>query len=243
MKLLLTSSGLSNESLRNTLRGMLDGKKPTDCKFVFIITSYNGAMGDMSWLIADLYESHKMGWQDYRILDLAVKNDWDKKLWWPWIEDADVIMVGGGNAGYLSYWMQKAGLFEAMPELLKTKIYVGVSAGSMIMTAGLQTAGPAVATEGIYELPLDGTVVPAGQLSRKTLGYTDFLFRPHWHKPSPKYANLTPEAMRKAYAILKKPIYLVDDQTGIKIEDNKPPEVISEGQWVLINGERAQKLV
>lgn len=214
---------------------MLD--KPTsECKFVFIPTSYSGGNGDMTWLVNDIYEAHRMGWNEFRILDIAVKANWDKKLWWPVIEEADVIMVGGGNAGFLSYWMQKAGLFAAMPELLKTKVYVGVSAGSMVMTAGLNTAEMAITNDGKYELDVNDPNVPSGQISDKTLGYTDFLFRPHWHKPTPKYKDLTPESMRKAYAVVKKPIYLVDDQTGIKIEDGKI-EVISEGKWVLIDSE------
>lgn len=233
MKLLLTSSGLANDSLKDALRGMLN--KPTgECKFLFIPTSYSGASGDMSWLVNDIYEAHRMGWKEFRLLDIAVKAEWDKKLWWPVIEEADVIMVGGGNAGYLSYWMQKSGLFDALPELLKTKVYVGISAGSMVMTAGLNTASMAVNNSGKYELDVNDPNVPSGQISTKTLGLTDFLFRPHWHKPTPKYDNLTEESMRKAYAVIKKPIYLVDDQTGIKIEDGKI-EVISEGQWILID--------
>lgn len=163
---------------------MLGGKKPSECNFVFIPTSYGGGSGDMTWLVNDIYEAHAMGWKEFRFLDIAVKWNWDKKLWWPVIETADVIMVGGGNAGFLSYWMQKAGLFDALPELLKTKVYVGVSAGSMVMTAGLNTASMAV-SQGKYELDLNDPSVPAGQISSKTMGYTDFLFRPHWHKPTP----------------------------------------------------------
>lgn len=236
MKLLLTSNGVCNESLKEALRGML-GKQTSECNFVFIPTSYSGAPGDMTWLVNDIYNAHSMGWKNFRMLDVAVKSEWDKKLWWSFIEEADVILMGGGNAGFLSYWMQKAGLFKAMPELLKSKVYVGISAGSMVMTAGLNTASTSVSDDGSYELSLESDVVPSEQLSRETLGYTDFLFRPHWHKLDPKYESLTPESMRKAYAVLKKPIYLVDDQTGIKIEDGKPPEVISEGEWLLIDSE------
>lgn len=234
MKLLLTSSGLANDSLKNALREML-GKPTSECNFVFILTSYSGASGDMSWLVDDIYQAHRMGWKEFRLLDIAVKWSWDKKLWWPVIEQADVIMVGGGNCGFLSYWMQKAGLFDAMPELLKTKVYVGASAGSMVMTAGLQTASMSV-KDGKYEMDRNDPNIPPDQMSAKTLGYTDFLFRPHWHKPTPKYKNLTPKAMEEAYKVVKKPIYLVDDQTGIKIEKGKT-EVVSEGKWLLIDGE------
>jgi len=239
MKLLLTSSGLHNESLKAALRGML-AKPVGECSFLFIPTSYHAAVSDMSWLVDDIYQSHSMGWKQYLVLDIAVKSSWDKKLWWHMIEEADVIMVGGGNAGYLSYWLEKSGLFEVLPELLKTKVYVGVSAGSMVMTAGLQSTrigNPDAPAD--YEVNLDDPTLPIGQVSRKSLGFVDFLFRPHWHKPHPKYDSLTEEAVRKAYAVIKKPIYLVDDETGIKIVDGQL-EVISEGKWVLVDSEQAQ---
>jgi dipeptidase E len=238
MKLLLTSSGLHNESLKEALRGMLD-KPVSECNFLFVPTSYHGAASDMTWFVEDIYNAHSMGWKQFLVLDIAVKSSWDKNLWWPMVEQADVIQMGGGNAGYLSYWLQKSGLFDALPELLKTKVYVGISAGSMVMTAGLASAAIADPTmPADYQLPPEDPRLPKGQISRETLGLTNFLFRPHWGKPGPKYQNLTPEAVRKAYAVLKKPIYLVDDETGIKIIDDKL-EVISEGKWTLIAGEEA----
>lgn len=238
MKLLLTSSGLRNESQREALRSMLD-KPVGESNCVFIPTSYHAATGDMSWLMDEMSSFYGLGWKQFIVLDIAVKSAWDKDLWWPKIEEADAIVMGGGNAPYLSYWLQKSGLFEALPELLKTKVYAGISAGSMMLTAGItsskigQTDNPeAWGAEG-----KNNGAYPSDQRSDKTLGLLDFMFRPHWHKATPKYKNLTPEAVRKAYAVVKKPIYLVDDQTGIKIEDGKPPEIISEGKWVLIDSE------
>ena len=233
MKLLLTSSGLHNETLRKTVAGMLD-KPVSECNFLFIPTSYHAAQTDMTWLVEDFYNAHRMGWKQFLVLDIAVKDSWDKKLWWHMIEEADVIQVGGGNTGYLSYWLQKSGLFDALPELLKTKVYVGISAGSMVVTAGLESTNIGQSED--YDLDLNDPRLPTGQVSDKTLGLTDFLFRPHWHKPQPKYDTLTEESVRNAYKVLKKPIYLLDDETAIKIVDGTL-EVISEGKWVLVDQE------
>src|SRR5690606_10780127 len=127
MKLLLTSSGLRNESLREALRSLLD-KPAGECNCVYIPTSCHAARGDMSWLMEEMISFYALGWKEFVVLDVAVKSEWDKSLWWPKIEEADVIVMGGGNAPYLSYWLQRSGLFEALPEFLKTKVYVGVSA-------------------------------------------------------------------------------------------------------------------
>jgi dipeptidase E len=236
MKLLLTSSGLRNESLREALGSLLD-KLAGECKCVYIPTSYHAAGGDVSWLVEEINTFHALGWEEFAMLDIAVKSAWDRGLWWPKIEEADVIVMGGGNAPYLSYWLQRSGLFEALPELLKNKVYVGVSAGSMMLTAGIVSS-----VIGQTDNPEDWgglggrrpSAYPAEQQSDKTLELVDFLFRPHWHKPDPRYENLTEEAVRRAYRYFQKPIYLVDDQTAIKVVDSKV-EVVSEGEWVLID--------
>ncbi len=237
MKLLLTSSGLRNESQCEALREMLD-KPVGECRCVYIPTSYNAARGDMAWLMEEMGSFYGLGWKEFVVLDIAVKTDWDKSLWWPKIEEADVIVMGGGNAPYLSYWLQRSGLFEALPELLKTKVYVGVSAGSMMLTAGI-TSSKIGQTDNPEDWGAEGkrtNAYPDDQRSDRTLGLLDFLFRPHWHKDDPKYANLTEEAVRKAHKYYQKPIYLVDDNTGIKIVDSKL-EIISEGKWLLVDHE------
>lgn len=237
MKLLLTSSGLRNESLREALRSLLD-KPAGECNCVYIPTSCHPARGDMSWLMEEMISFYALGWKEFVVLDVAVKSEWDKSLWWPKIEQADVIVMGGGNAPYLSYWLQKSGLFAALPELLKTKVYAGVSAGSMMLTAGI-TSSMIGQTDNPADWGAEGRKTgsyPEDERSDKTLGLTDFLFRPHWGKPDPKYANLNEEAVRRAYKQLRKPIYLVDDQTAIKIVDDEL-EVVSEGKWVLVDSE------
>jgi len=235
MKLLLTSSGLHNESLKGALRGMLD-KPVSECNLVFISTAANARPGDKTWLVRDLHNTNSIGWKNFEILDVAAVGNWDKKIWWPIVEQADVIFVGGGHSGYLSYWLQQSGLFDAMPELLKTKVYVGVSAGSMVAAQGFGVTSAALNNQSEpYEFPLQDPSVPEGQISRKTFGFVDFLFRPHWGGAK-RFDTANDDRMRQAYAVLKKPIYLVDDDTGIKIVDGKL-EVISEGKWLLVDHE------
>ena len=54
----------------------------------------------------------------------------------PWVRDADVLLVDGGEAVYLAHWMRESGLADLMPELTGT-VWVGVSAGSMVMTPSI----------------------------------------------------------------------------------------------------------
>jgi dipeptidase E len=229
MKLLLCSQTLNNDSLRDALRGMLD-KPAEECNFVYIPTAANTARNN-GWLVRDMYEIEKLGWKSFSTLDLAVVASWPKNLWWQTIEEADVIMVGGGNSGYLSYWMYESGLAQKLPELLKTKVYVGSSAGSMFMTPGQASSSGGLKNAPSYEFPLDDPEVPKGQIRRQTLNLVPFLFRPHWHASTAP--DVTEEITQKAANDLKMPIYLVDDQTAIKVVDDDI-EVISEGEWKLL---------
>jgi len=49
------------------------------------------------------------------------------------MEKADVIFCFGGNTEYLQYIFDKTGFSKLVPELLKTKVWCGSSAGSMIL--------------------------------------------------------------------------------------------------------------
>lgn len=53
--------------------------------------------------------------------------------WVPWVRESDVLLVDGGDATYLCHWMQESGLADLLPSLFET-VWVGVSAGSMVMT-------------------------------------------------------------------------------------------------------------
>ena len=51
------------------------------------------------------------------------------------VQETDVLLVGGGDALYLCYWMRQSGLADLFPSLRRETVYVGVSAGSMVVTS------------------------------------------------------------------------------------------------------------
>ena len=128
MKLLLTSGGITNKSIANALFDLV-GKKPEDTSLVFIPTASNVEKGDKDWFINDLVNLKNLNLKEIDIADISAI---DKKLWLPRMEDADVLFFEGGNSYHLMEWLNKSGLAQILPELLKTKVYVGLSAGSMV---------------------------------------------------------------------------------------------------------------
>lgn len=227
MKLLLTSQSIHNKSIESALRELLV-KPSAECTAVYISTSQNGAVGDKSWLLQNLNDAHNMGWKSFEIIDLAAMINLPKSMWWDRIFAADVLFVGGGANFYLGYWLEKSGLADALPELLKTKVYVGSSAGSMIITRSLITASKPLKQIAAGQLLNMETYGPEGQRSPRSLDLADILLRPHYK--ASEYPNVTDELLQKVANQNNVPLYAIDDESALKIVDGSV-EVVSEGKW------------
>jgi dipeptidase E len=226
MKLLLTSAGITNASIRNALIDLL-GKPIAESIAVCIPTAIYalpGGVGD-SWL---MLRELNLGWQEYGVLELTALPSILEEHWLPALEAADVVIVGGGNTGYLSYWMHKSGLAAKLPELLQTKVYVGISAGSMLLTHSLNVSQDVLERTGVYYDDEYDEAAPPHFGSDKTLQLVDFVIRPHLN--AEYFPRITLENMAHAAAKVAVPLYTFDDQTAIKVI-NGEVEVISEGEW------------
>lgn len=227
MKLLLTSAGLMNKLIIDAFQRLVD-RPFKNLNAVFIPTAANAEEGDKWWLIKDLENTKKLKFKSLDIVDIAaLKPEWVEKR----IKEADVIFVGGGNSFYLSYWMQKSGLMDLLPELLKTKVYVGISAGSMIITDSLRTSSQVLERSQLSDDEYD-ELGPEGQSSAKTARLVDFVVRPHFN--SKWFPKIKLEFLAKIAKELSTTMYAIDDQTAIVVTDDKI-EVVSEGKWKKFN--------
>src|ERR1700761_2369709 len=116
MKLLLTSSGVSNASIQNALVEML-GKPIAECNALFIPTAIYPFPGGPFWgwkAITGNVGSPlaQLGWKSIGVLELTALPSIDKNVWVASVEEADVLLVWGGDPLYLAYWMQQSGLAD-----------------------------------------------------------------------------------------------------------------------------------
>jgi len=218
MKLLLTSSGITNQSIAEALFS-LTGKQAEDTTVVFIPTAATIETGNKDWFINDLLNLKKLNFKSIEITDISAV---DEKIWKPSIEGADVLFFEGGNTYHLMQWLEKSGLAKMLPELLKNKVYVGVSAGSMVMSKDISVK----LTLWLYEE--DSPKIE----NIKCLNFVDFYFLPHLNSPYFKVRN--DSFIRDVTKDITKKIYVLDDNSALKIVDGKV-EVISEGKWFVIN--------
>lgn len=223
MKLLLTSSGLTNNSIANALFELI-GKKPEETTVVFVPTASNVEVGDKDWLITDLINLKKQNFKSIEITDISAVNE---KIWKPSLERADTLFFEGGNTYHLMRWLDQTGLTRLLPELLKDKVYVGVSAGSMVTNPDLALK----LSQQIYEEDRLETE------EMKGLNFVDFYFLPHLN--SEWFKKMRRENIEKVELEISRPIYALDDDSALKIVDDRI-EVISEGEWFVINRLTAQ---
>ncbi|MEV5846767.1 Type 1 glutamine amidotransferase-like domain-containing protein [Streptomyces sp. NPDC051985] len=220
MKLLLTDSGVTNESILAALVDLL-GKPIAEADALCIPTAgYGGPYGDPGgpWRFISGRSPSPMtglGWRSVGVLELTALPGIDRERWVSWVRAADALLVNGGDALYLCHWMRESGLADLFPSLRDT-VYVGLSAGSMALT-------PRVGEFFV------GWEPPTGDDS--ALGVVDFSLFPHLDSPDcPE--NTLGEAERWA-AGMAGPAYAIDARTAIKVTGDGGVEVVSEGNWKL----------
>lgn len=215
VKLLLTSGGIRNESMRDVL-AQLVGTPFAEARVVLVMTAATAQAGDQDWLVEDINRVHGLGWGQFNILEI---NGLPRELVLRRMSDADVIYVEGGNAYHLAHSIVTACLADELLHLLEDKVYVGASAGSMQFTRRLTHRLTALfgADDELYQLNERTPVSP--------FDLFDWFVQPHVD-----FASWDPFPATR----LDCPLYAIDDQTALRIVDNHV-EVVSEGKWKLVN--------
>ncbi len=217
MKLLLTSAGITNASIRDALVELL-GKPIEESNALCIPTAGYGhpqgtPFGPWRFIAGQSAQPMtELGWKSVGMLELTALPSIGEERWLPWVREADVLLSNGGDALYLCRWMRESGLADLLPSLADTT-YVGFSAGSMVMT-------PRIGEDFVYS--------KSPTTDDWTLGVVDFSIFPHVdHELLP---DNTMAAAERWAAGLGNPAYAIDDETAIRVVDGSV-DVVSEGHW------------
>jgi len=218
LKYLLTSAGIKNASIHEALVDLL-GKPVAECDALCIPTALYGhpwAGPRQAWRCISGQEQGTptvgLGWKSMGVLELTALPSLDEERWVPLVRETDALLVEGGDAAYLCHWMRASGLADLLPSLRET-VWVGVSAGSMVIT-------PRIGEDFVTWQSPEGD---------RTLGVVDFSIYPHVDNPD---LPNTMAAAEQWAAGFSGPAYAIDDETAIKVADGAV-EVVSEGNWKL----------
>jgi dipeptidase E len=226
VKFLLTSAGIANASIHDTLVELL-GKPVAESSAHFIPTAiypFPGSAG-MAWTaICGKAPSPlcELGWKSLGVLELTALPSIQEESWVPMLRETDALLVWGGDVLYLCHWMRQSGLADLLPSLSES-VYVGVSAGSIVVTP--------------YNCDAEFNLqyVPRGsdmaEGSDRALGLVDFALRVHLDREGFPDSSLA--SIERWAAGIPAPTYAIDDETAIRLTDGTV-EVVSEGHWKLL---------
>ena len=208
MKLLLTSAGIKNQSIFNALQGLI-GKLVQDVRVGFITTAKNNReVSPAEALIKQIAQLDKWGYVNYKLVDPSHDTNWEQI-----IEEVDLVVIAGGNTFHLLNESRMNGFVDWLRANVDKKVYMGTSAGSILLTPYIGVA------------PLDnGDENTPGISDLRGVSLVDFEVSPHTpedvsYKTLEEYAKQSPRT-----------VYALDDQSAVLVT-NSEHTVISEGVW------------
>lgn len=209
-KLFLTSAGLPKETRDYFLK--LVSKKPEETTVAFIPTAADPEK-DKWFVESDRSELKEIGFQ---IEEIDLKNE-NKNSLLKKLSKCDVIYVGGGNTFYLLDWIRKSGFAKIINKLLDDgKIYVGVSAGSIITGPNIEVSGWKHADKNIVNL-------------KDFTGLNLVNFIPFVH-----YLNEHKKLLEEKAKNNNKPIIALNDKQAVLCINGKY-EIVGEGEKLAYN--------
>jgi dipeptidase E len=121
---------------------------------------------------------------------------------------SDIIHLSGGNTYYFLKYLRKSGMLKELKTFVKNGgILTGLSAGAIIMTKSIETAGfPSFDKDDNDE----------NLTNLKGMGLVNFNFFPHY-KNSKRYDREIVKYSRS----LDSPVYACPDGSGIIVDDNE----------------------
>lgn len=220
MRMLLTSNGVLDGVAHDALLGLLD--KPLDeSRTVVLLDAMLPFPGDKTQMLDHLRRYRALGWAECDILTLfsGPASGIASRL-----RSADVIFSYGGTNHWLAHAWRESGLVPVLREVLDEKVYVGLSAGSMIFSRLHAAAVEALDDRDEVEMLQLESVGPA-------LPLFDWLLVPHLG--APYFPHSTDEWAAQTAARLGGPVWFLDDDSALLVRDpDAAPEVVSSGHWL-----------
>jgi dipeptidase E len=243
IKLLLTSSGVTNKRIYTSLVQLL-GKPIGESSALFIPTGvypFAGGPNYAWWPIAGKKQGALvgLGWKSMGLLEITALPSIDKEIWLSSIMETDALLVWGGDPLYLAYWFEQSGLADVLNTLNKDLVYVGVSAGSMVASAVFgetysnprSASGTPLTSENIV-FSTDKGEISRTYITAKGAGLANFAIIPHFNNPDhPDACGLNAELWASK---IPTQVYAIDEQSAVEVVESQA-RVISEGAWKLFN--------
>lgn len=202
MKIILCSEGFSTKEIIDKCVELV-GKPKESISVAVINEAYAVEDNNLRWVFDNLNKVKDNFGGNLELVNLLAL---DTKTIKESLQKTDVIFVLGGHTDYLMSVFNKSGLSAVLPELLQTKVYVGSSAGSMVLGNRLSEK----AYEKIYNEKNTYGV-------NKYLGFVDIAIMPHLDSPHfPNRKETLMEAVKDHAGV----VYGLRDDSAVVVDGN-----------------------
>jgi dipeptidase E len=204
MKLVLCSEGFHTP---NTVQACVElcAKPQSEITIAIINEAYAVETGGHQWVLDNLNDVANNFPAEIDIVNLLALPLEEVEAR---VTAKDVIFVVGGDTDYQMHVFKKTGFAGLLPKLLETKVYVGSSAGSIVMGR----RPPAAAKQKIYGESRDYGV-------SDYLGLVDIAMFSHLN--SPQFPDNRPEVLEELAGGTDFPVYALQDDSAIVIDGDK----------------------
>lgn len=193
IKLLLTSSGLTDRPVQQAFHKLLYGIEKPRIALLYTIKD----PGDEQWLINYGNEAEQLG-VSYEFINLSEDKDLSDQ------NNYDAYYVAGGNTFYILDRLKKTGMFGVLARaIIAGKLYIGLSAGSIIAGSDIEIAG--------FGPSGDPNDIELQDLS--SLAVVPFHVYPHFVKQEE-------EMILKFYKKRRRPVIALSDGQAVLVQDN-----------------------
>lgn len=216
--MLLTSNGLTNPTITDAALELL-GKPFEQARVAVVIDAFLPFQGHMGFLDR-LRRLAEPGWGTFDIVSIlgAPTHVARERLL-----TADAVLGYGGTNHWLAHAWRSTGLTDVLEQIVADKVYLGISAGSMIFSRA-----HAAAVEAFDD---QEEVAMLDVQPEAALPLFDWFVSPHLDVPELPWHMEEP--VRAGAARLGAPVWAIDDNTALRITDSDAePDVVSEGRWL-----------
>jgi dipeptidase E len=229
VKLLLTSNGISNATIRAGLVELLG--KPIEESNAVLIVSGMWPFSGAGTRVVDVIQGKSrnqlcgIGWKSLGLLEPTALASVNPQVLRDELEGADALLVFGGHVAYLAHALRRCGLAQLLPEL-DHLVYVGVSAGAIVTTPfNCDAQFNATVLPPDTDIP---TAIDGG------LGYVDFTLWVHVGNPDPIFADHTMENATAFANQVGARTYALDDESALSVVDGNV-RILTEGNCSTID--------
>lgn len=219
MKLFLTSGGVTNDELKRELQGLI-GKSFGECVVAYIPTATLTDVGPHDWIGIAMKRFTDLGWKEFHYMDF---NSLPKSKIAELLKKVDVLYCEGGNVYGLADAIQKHDLASLLMDALESRVYVGVSAGSMIFSKRLDGRSAQLFGEKEH-LYADTATSP--------FNLFDWYLKPHLH--SEYFPERTREWIEDTAKRADFEMYAITDDDAVKVVDGDV-SIVGTGEWRIFN--------